>query len=122
MECTTIKIVFWVLNIILFIVLIRRSGFTLSGVHEDVSSRVELGDEFHKANIKAISEGKGDKIGVHELTETMGAMERRISALRKRKDEASAMAASRLSDVHDRASRRVMNKGEIKHLSRYYQR
>ena len=122
MECTTIKIVLWVLNIILFIVLIRRSGLTLSGIHEDVSSRVELGDDFHKANIQAISEGKGNKIGVHELTETMGAMERRISALRKHKNEASTMAASRLNDVHERASRIAMNKGEIKHLSRYYQR
>ncbi|AET42483.1 hypothetical protein EXVG_00377 [Emiliania huxleyi virus 202] len=121
MECTTIKIVLWVLNIILFIVLIRRSGLTLSGIREEVSSRVELGDEFHKAHIKAISEGKGDKIGLPELTETMGAMERRISALRKRKDEASAMVASRLSDVHERASRIAINKDEIKHLSRYYQ-
>ncbi len=122
MECTTIKIVLWVLNIILFIVLIRRSGLTLSGIHEDVSSRVELGDSFHTGNIQAIAEGKGDKIGVHELTETMGAMERRMSALRNRKDDASLTAASRLSDLHERASRVVTNQSAPIHLSRYYQR
>ena len=48
MECTTIKIVLWVLNIILFIVLIRRSGLTLSGIHEDVSSRLNLVMSFTK--------------------------------------------------------------------------
>ena len=121
MECTTIKIVLWVLNIILFIVLIRRSRLTLSGIHEDVSSRVELGDGFHKANIQAISEGKGDKLGVPELTETMGTMERRISALRKRNDESSKIAASRLSDIHERASRSVTNRSAPIHLSRAYQ-
>ena len=118
MDCTTIKVVLWVLNIFLFIVLIRRHTQNIRDIRDYAVTRMEMGDPHNRAVIDAVAHGKSDQVPVEMLAQSADIVARRASAMSKKPGAAAAQATVQLEKLHDRMSRQIKNKLPHPGLSR----
>ncbi|AEP15184.1 hypothetical protein EOVG_00247 [Emiliania huxleyi virus 88] len=118
MDCTTIKIVLWVLNIFLLIVLIRRNTQNISNLHDSAITRMDMADPQNRAVIDAVTHGKADTVPVEMLMQSADIVSRRASAMSRKPGASAAQSAAQLDKLNDILVRKIKNKTNHPGLSR----